>query len=201
MQALYGRVAIASRIIAPGDAASFQVETGQLLQIVTVSGRQVAELVAFNAAQVRERLSPAATRTRNKSIMLEVGKKLYSTRFQPMLEIVSDSVGRHDLLMATTEPVKPSTYEQDGEEELTHALVDELTGFGITLDDIPDTVNFFANISIKSKGELAIDESLAEANDSVMLKALTDVVVGIGCRKGMAGSGITASDLIVRVFR
>jgi uncharacterized protein YcgI (DUF1989 family) len=201
VQALYGRVAIASRTIAPGEAASFELAQDQMLQIVTPSGRQVAEVVGFRAGSPDERISPATTRTKNKSIMLELGKKLYSTRFQPLLEVTSDSVGRHDMLFSTTEPVKPVGHEQDGDEEPTHQLVEALADYGVTLDAIAETVNFFANISIKSKGELSIDESLAEANDSVTLKALADVVVAVGNRKGLAGTGIEASPLVVRVFR
>jgi uncharacterized protein YcgI (DUF1989 family) len=201
VQALYGRVAIASRTILPGEAASFELAQDQLLQIVTPSGRQVAELIGFRSGSPDERISPAATRTKNKSIMLESGKKLYSTRYQPLLEMTADSVGRHDLLYGTTEPVKPATFEQDGDEALTHGLVKALSGYGVTLDAIADTVNFFANISIKSKGELSIDESLAEANDSVTLLALADVVVAVGNRKGLAGSGIEPTPVLVRVFR
>jgi uncharacterized protein len=201
VQALHGRVAIASRVISPGEAAAFRIDSDQLLQIVTPDGRQVAEMLAFRAEDVSERLSTAASRAKNKSIMLELNKKLYSTRFTPLLELVSDSVGRHDLLMSTTEPVRPTTFDNDGDESLTHALAEALKEFGVNLDAIPEPVNFFANISIKSKGELSVDESLAEPNDSVVLRALTDVVVGVGARINMAGTGITATPILVRVFR
>ena len=201
MQALHDRVAIVSRMIAPGEAASFRVDKDQLLQIVTVDGRQVAEVVAFRLAEQAERLSTAATRTRNKSIMLELNKKLYSTRFTPLLELIADSVGRHDLLLASSDPVKPTTFDQDGDETMTHALAQALTDYGAGLDVILEPINFFANVSIKSKGELSVDESLAEPNDSVVLKALEDLVVAVGARQGLAGSGITASSLLVRVFR
>ncbi len=201
VQALYGRVAIASRTIGPGEAASFELSQGQLLQIVTPSGRQVAELIGFREGAPEERVSPAATRTKNKSIMLEVGKKIYSSRLTPIFEIAADSVGRHDMLYSTTEPIKPTTFDQDGEEALTHALLEALAAYGATMDAIVEPINFFANISIKSKGELSIDESLAEPNDSITLKALEDVVVAIGNRKGLAGTGIEATPLIVRIFR
>jgi uncharacterized protein YcgI (DUF1989 family) len=64
-----------------------------------------------------------------------------------------------------------------------------------------EPVNWFANISIKSKGELEVGESLAEPNDTVVLKALTDLIVVVGARPNLAGTGITPSDLLVRVFR
>ncbi len=201
VQALHGRVAIASQRIAPGTAASFQLQTDQLIQIVTLDGRQAAEMIAFRPDETSERLSTAATRSKNKSIMIEVGKKLYSSRFTPLMELVSDSVGRHDLLMASTEPVKPTTFDKDGDDELTHALLDAVSGVDLGLDSVLEPVNWFANISIKSKGELETSESLAEPNDSVVLKALTDLVIVVGARQNLAGAGIKASDLLVRVFR
>jgi uncharacterized protein len=201
VQALYGRVAIASRRITPGTAAKFELQTDQLIQIVTVEGRQAAEMIAFRAEDPGERLSTAATRAKNKSIMVEIGKKLYSSQFTPMLELVTDTVGRHDLLMASTEPVKPATHDMDGDEVPTHAFIEALNGYALTLNSVLEPVNWFANISIKSKGELEVGESLAEPNDTVVLKALTDLIVVVGARPNLAGTGITPSDLLVRVFR
>jgi uncharacterized protein YcgI (DUF1989 family) len=201
VQALYGRVAIASRRITPGTAARFELRTDQLIQIVTLDGRQAAEMIAFRADDPSERLSTAATRAKNKSIMIEAGKKLYSSRFAPMLELVTDTVGRHDLLMASSEPVKPSMPDLENDMELTHPFIEALNGQEASLDSVLEPVNWFANISIKAKGELEIGESLAEPNDTVVLKALTDLVVVVGARPNMAGTGIAASDIVVRVFR
>jgi uncharacterized protein len=201
VQALYGRVAITSRRITPGTAARFELRTDQLIQIVTIDGRQAAEMIAFRADEPTERLSTGATRAKNKSIMVEQGKKLYSSRFTPLLEIVTDTVGRHDLLMASSEPTKPAIPNLDGDDALTHPLIEALGEDGVTLDSVLEPVNWFANISIKAKGELEVGESLAEPNDSVVLKALTDLIVVVGARPNLAGTGIAATDLLVRVFR
>ena len=158
-------------------------------------------MVAFRGDDPTERLSTAVTRAKNKSIMVEQGKKLYSSRFTPLLELVTDTVGRHDLLMASSEPTKPAVPHLDGDESLTHPLIEALGEDSVTLDSVLEPVNWFANISIKAKGELEIGESLAEPNDSVVLKALTDVIVVVGARANMAGTGIAASDLLVRVYR
>jgi uncharacterized protein YcgI (DUF1989 family) len=201
VQALHGRVAIASRRITPGTAARFELRTDQLIQIVTLDGRQAAEMIAFRADDPSERLSTAATRAKNKSILIEAGKKLYSSRFAPMLELVTDTVGRHDLLMASSEPTRPAMPDLDNDAELTHPFIEALNGQGATLDSVLEPVNWFANVSIKAKGELEVGESLAEPNDTVVLKALTDLVVVVGARPNMAGTGITPSDILVRVFR
>ena len=158
MQALYGRVAIASRRITPGTAARFELRTDQLIQIVTIDGRQAAEMIAFRADDPTERLSTAVTRAKNKSIMVEQGKKLYSSRFTPLFELVTDTVGRHDLLMASSEPTKPAVPHLDGNDSLTHPLIEALGEVGITLDSVLEPVNWFTNISIKAKGELEIGE-------------------------------------------
>jgi len=194
-------VAIASRRITPGTAARFELQTDQLIQIVTIDGRQAAEMVAFRADDPTERLSTAVKRAKTKSIMVEPGKTLSSSRFTPLFELVTDTVGRHDLLMASSEPTKPAVPHLDGNDSLTHPLIEALGEVGITLDSVLEPVNWFTNISIKAKGELEIGESLAEPNDSVVLKALTDVIVAVGARANMAGTGIAASDLLVRVYR
>jgi uncharacterized protein YcgI (DUF1989 family) len=118
-----------------------------------------------------------------------------------MLELVTDTVGRHDLLMASSEPVKPSMPDLENDMELTHPFIEARNGQEASLDSVLEPVNWFANISIKAKGELEIGESLAEPNDTVVLMALTDLVVVVGARPNMAGTGIAASDILVRVFR
>ena len=200
-QALVGQVAVASQRITPGTAAGFTVRKDQLLQIITVDGRQAAEMAAYRAGDVTERLSTAATRAKNKSILVQKGNTLYSSRYAPLLKLVEDTVGRHDLLMATSEPTKPAGHALDGEDEKTHPFLDAVNGSGVSLDQVVEPVNWFVNVTVKAKGELEVSESLAEPDDYVLLQALEDLTVIVGARPSMAGAGIDASPLLVRVFR
>jgi uncharacterized protein YcgI (DUF1989 family) len=197
-QALVGHVAIRAERIEPGAACALTVSKGQLIQIITLDGRQAAEMAAVSAEDATERLSPGVTRAKNKSVLIKKGQTLYSSRFAPMFELVEDTVGRHDLLLATSEPTKPA-----GDEEPAHPLTSAgaALGMDLTLDLLVEPVNWFVNVTIKQKGELEVAESLAEPDDYVLLRALVDTHVVIGARPNMAGTGIQASPLLVRVFR
>lgn len=203
-QLLLGRMAIKARQIRPGEGFAVEVKADQFLQIITVDGRQVADFVAFNAEDVGERLSTAATRAQNASIMLQTGMKLYSNRRNALLELVEDTVGRHDLLFAACDPQRYKVdFNLEGHANCREALVTALDAHRIAYDDMPDPVNWFMNVSILQRGELEIRESLAEKNDYVLLKALMDTVVGVSaCPQDQnATNAGKPTDILVRVFR
>jgi len=109
--ALQGRIAIRARQVKPGEAYAVEVKSGQLIQITDVSGKQVADFVAFNAGNRAEHLSVSATRTVGNSIMLQQGMQLVSNRRTPMFELVEDTVGRHDMLLALCDRPEPEPDE------------------------------------------------------------------------------------------
>ncbi|MGH2557891.1 MAG: DUF1989 domain-containing protein [Thermomicrobiales bacterium] len=200
---LAGRKAVKARQIRPGEAFAAEVHSGQLVQIATVQGKQVADFVTFSLSDTAEHLSTAITRAKNSSIMLQTGMKLYSNRRTPMFEIGEDTVGRHDLLFAACDPRR---YEEDyglsDHASCRTALADALADAGLTPDQIPDPVNWFMNVAILQRGELEIRESLADRNDYVMLEALTDVRIGVSaCPQDQnPTNNFAPSDILVRVF-
>ncbi len=109
--ALQGRIAIRARQVKPGEAYAVEVKSGQLIQITDVSGKQVADFVAFNSGNRAEHLSVSATRTVGNSIMLQEGMQLVSNRRTPMFELVEDTVGRHDMLLALCDSPEPEPAE------------------------------------------------------------------------------------------
>jgi uncharacterized protein YcgI (DUF1989 family) len=203
-QFLIGRMAVKARQIRPGEAYAVEVKKDELIQIITVEGKQVAQLVAFNAAEPSDRLSTAATRAKSKTIMLQKGKILYSANGVELLSLFEDTVGRHDIFypISDAQPANPT----EGLEPLPSsrsALAEALAPYGIGSEQLPDPVNLFMRVSILQKGELEVQETLAEKGDFVVLQALNDVIVGVaGAAPEQNGGGSpTSSDLLVRVFR
>ncbi|MGH2534902.1 MAG: DUF1989 domain-containing protein [Thermomicrobiales bacterium] len=200
---LAGRKAVKARQIRPGEAFADEVRSGQLVQITTVQGKQVADFVVFGLDDLAEHLSTAVTRAKNSSIMLQTGMKLYSNRRTPLFEIVEDTVGRHDLLFAACDPRR---YEEDyglpNHASCRSALADALADTGATYDQIPDPVNWFMNVAILQRGELELRESLAERNDYVLLEALADTRIGVSaCPQDQnPTNNFAPSDVLVRVF-
>jgi uncharacterized protein YcgI (DUF1989 family) len=203
-QLLLGRMAIKARQLRPGEGIAVEVKTGQLLQISAVKGRQVADFVAFNLADRAEYLSTAVTRAKNSSIMLQNGMKLYSNRRNALMEIVEDTVGRHDMLFAACDPRRyKDDFGLDDHPSCRVALTTALTDYGVGYDQIPDPINWFMNVSILQRGELEIRESLAERNDYVLLSALMDVVAAVSAcpqDQNATNAGVP-SEILVRVYK
>jgi uncharacterized protein YcgI (DUF1989 family) len=170
---------IRARYIRPGQGQAVEVKSGEFLQIQTVRGKQVADFVAFCLDDTAEFVSTAATRATNMNIIPQLGMTLYSNRRQPMLEIVEDTVGRHDMLFAACDPVRYEKLGVPGHASCRAALTESLGGYGIGFDRIPDPVNWFMNVSIQQRGELDVREPLAEEGDYVLLRALRDVIAAV----------------------
>lgn len=206
---LAGHRATTARQIENGSAAAFEVSSGQLIQIVDLGGKQVASLVALAGDARHERLSTSVTITANASLVLKVGDKLYSNRNTALLELVEDTVGRHDLL---TSPL-PRDPEVVGKAAPAGSTLDALgaaaADLGIENADLADPVNFFKHVVIKQRGEIDVRESLSERNDTVVLRALVDAVVIVANAFPERRAGVAApkpangrtGQMLVRVYR
>ena len=197
------KTAIRARHIRPGQGQAVEVKTGQLLQIQTLQGKQVADFVAFTQGDTEEFLSTSVTRATNANIIPQRGMTLYSNRRQPMFEIVEDTVGRHDMLYACCDPVRYEMLGAPGHASCREALTEALTGYGIGFDRIPPPINWFMTVSIQQRGELEIREPLAEKDDYVVLRALKDVIAAVSaCPQDLVPTnGSNPTDLAVRVYR
>ena len=85
-------------MIPPKSGYALRVGSGQVVRIIDVEGMQVADVVAYDATDPSDHLShgpsPAPTTTRS----APVGDRLYSNLNAPLLTVVEDSVGVHDIL-------------------------------------------------------------------------------------------------------
>ena len=197
-------MAVKARQVRPGQAFAAEVKAGELVQVIDVSGKQVADFVAFGSADRSEALSVAATRASGGTMMLQQGMKLLSNRRNPMLDLVEDTVGRHDMLFAACDPKRyKDDFGLDDHPNCREALSEALAPFGVGYDQIPDPVNLFMNVSVKQRGELEIREPISERNDFVILQAEMDCVVGVSAcpQDQTATNGFNPTDILVRVYR
>ena len=200
---LNGKTPIRARHIRPGQGQAVEMKTGELLQIQTLQGKQVADFVAFTQGDTEEFLSTSVTRATNGNIVPRLGMTLYSNRRQPMFEIVEDTVGRHDMLYACCDPIRYEKLGAPGHANCREALAGALESYGIGYDRIPSPINWFMNVSIQQRGELEIREPLAEKDDYVVLRALKDVIAAISaCPQDFGPTNASnPTDLAVRVYR
>jgi hypothetical protein len=165
----------------PQTGVGFLLGRGQLLKIIDPQGEQVSDLTAFTQADKSEWLSSGRTIDYANTIYLTTGHVLYSNRSRPMFSIVEDTVGRHDFLLT---PCSPETFKilydiHDYHPSCFENLAKNLAAFGITPDMLPTTFNIFMNVAVLPSGELRIDPPSSRAGDYILLRAETDLIVGV----------------------
>ncbi len=83
-------------------ALSYEVRAGEYIQIIDVRGKQCSDFLAFGAAKLQEGaergLDATVTRTLMGNAYPQPGLhgKFYDRDMDPLVEVVRDTVGRHD---------------------------------------------------------------------------------------------------------
>ena len=159
---------------------SFEVENGQYLTVTDVEGRQVGDFVAFNLHDVTECLSTAHTRLLWGRIYPEVGDLFISNSLNSMLSIVSDDVGRHDVVRAICNPVR---YLRDfgvaDHRSCQENLVEVLESYGVARWWLPMPLNIFQNTPVMSDGRFETRAPLSKPGDRLVMRAHMDLVCGL----------------------
>ncbi|MGY5849018.1 DUF1989 domain-containing protein [Salegentibacter sp. F14] len=163
------------------SGAAFLIKKGQKLKVMSPEAEQVSDMVLFNGKDTREKLSSGKTLDFEESILISKGNFLWSNRSRKMMEILEDTNGRNDFLLA---PCSPETFKIMYDYKGYHPscfenLYRNLEEFGIEPDDIPTAFNIFMNVQFDSKGKLRVDPPLNKAGDYLLFEAKTDLIVGL----------------------
>ncbi|HJP24577.1 MAG TPA: urea carboxylase-associated family protein, partial [Acidimicrobiales bacterium] len=95
------------------DAATarvYEVKAGEFIQVIDVEGRECSDFQCFDAARLDGGVEAALDATITRSLMGAsypmpgLFAKYYSLDFQPMVEVVHDTVGRHDTFNTACNP-------------------------------------------------------------------------------------------------
>lgn len=177
--------------IPPQSGKAFIMKKGDHLKVSDPHGQQVSDLVCFNLADTKEWLSAGKTLDYANTILITKGHKLYSNRSRVMLEIVEDTNGRNDFLLA---PCSKETFEIIYDHQGYHPSCHEnlylnLEPYGISPDDIPVAFNVFMNVQVKPDGSFTVDPPTSKAGDYVLFKAHMDLIVGMtACSAGQSNN-------------
>ena len=168
--------------IAPRSGVAFRLEEGETLTVVDPQGGQVSDLLAFNADDVREVISNGRTFDYEETISLGQGNRLWSNRSKPMLEIVEDTVGRHDFLLT---PCSEATFRHFYADKPVHRgcfgnLAEALSPYGVEADMIPTAFNLFMNVPVDgATGRLAGEPPVSKSGDHISMRALSPLIIGL----------------------
>jgi urea carboxylase-associated protein 1 len=170
------------KTVPAGDYWIHPVKRGQVLRIVDIKGNQAADTLFYSAIDPSERYSAVDTIREQRNIYLGVGTKLRSTSNNVMLEIVADTVGRHDTLGGAC-ATESNTVRYALDKKTMHACRDswllavaEHPAFGLTKRDITHNINFFMNVPVTADGGLTFADGVSGPGKYVELRAEMDVI-------------------------
>ncbi len=178
--------------IAPRSGVGFTMKQGQQLDVVDPQGRQVADLLAFSLADIREVLSSGRSLDYASKLFLTSGDTLYSNRSRPMLSITADDVGRHDFLLT---PCSVDTFRIIYGETAPHRgcfgnLANALAPWGIEPDMIPTAFNCFMNVVIDGEsGAFTVEPPRSRAGDKITFVAEMDLIIGLTACSALQSNG------------
>jgi len=168
--------------VAAATASAYRVAAGDYIQIVDIAGKQCSDFIAFDAAALaagEERgIDATATRTLMGQAMPRPGlhSKYFDARMQPLVEMVRDTVGRHDAFMFACTAKYYADMGYPGHANCTDNFNRAIAPFGVAPRAGWPALNFFYNTFVQADGSIGSDEPWSRPGDYVLLRALTDLV-------------------------
>ncbi|MBN0987324.1 DUF1989 domain-containing protein [Amphritea pacifica] len=190
------------------SAKSYEVKAGEWIQIIDVEGKQCSDFIAFDAAALDRgdevALDAVATRTLNGLTLPQPGvhSKLTDAQQKTMLEVVQDTVGRHDSFLFACN----SKYYEDsgyfGHINCTENFNRCLSGYGIAPRAGWPAINFFFNTHAGDCGTIGFEEPWSRAGDYVLLRAGRDLVcASSACPDDIdPANGWNPTDIHIRIY-
>ena len=171
---------ISDQVIPPREYLGLELRAGQTLRIVDVEGKQVPDLVCFDLANPRERLSTNNSRLIQKRWLLTTGHGLYSDEGNVMLRITDDTVGIHHASAGCcNEFANFLRYGEHGTRNCLDNMTLAAAPLGLTTKDIPGAFCPFMKVIQHPDGSYEIQEPDSRAGDYLDLRAEMDLFVAI----------------------
>ena len=163
-------------------ARSYEVKQGEYIQVIDVHGRQCSDFLAFDAAKLQQGLERGLDGTVTRTLMGQaypspgLHGKFYDLDMDPLVEVIRDTVGRHDTFALACQAKYYEDFGYPGHINCTDNFNGALNPFTIAPRKGWEALNFFYNTAFDSNMQLVFDEPWSRPGDYVMLRAMTDLV-------------------------
>ncbi|HTP17969.1 MAG TPA: DUF1989 domain-containing protein [Solirubrobacteraceae bacterium] len=163
-------------------ALSYEVKQGEYIQVIDVQGKQCSDFLAFHAAKLEQGLERGLDATVTRTLMGQayptpgLQGKFYDLDMEPLVEVVRDTVGRHDTFALACQAKYYEDLGYPGHINCTDNFNGALDRFEIAPRKGWEALNFFYNTAFDSSMQLVSDEPWSRPGDYVMVRAMTDLV-------------------------
>ena len=189
-------------------ANAYLVKAGEYIQIIDVSGRQCTDFQAMSARKLDKGLDLALDSTITRTLLGRsyplpgLPSKAFDRDFEPLVEIVQDTVGRHDAFATACNSRYYDDMGYPGHVNCTDNFNYALKPYGVAPRKGWEAINFFYNTQIDHNNQLYLDEPWTRPGDYVLMRALTDIVcVSSSCPDDIdAANAWEPTDIHVRTY-
>ena len=160
--------------------AGFMMPAGQVLRFVDLEGKQVPDIVCFNAQDLTEELNMGNSLLLNKRRELVEGDVLYSITCNPMMTITGYSNAiSYAYGPMCSEELNRIRYGVANTPNCRDNFAMALEGWGFDPRSIPNAFVPFMNVGVTQEGTFEIREPTSEPGDHYDLRAEMDLVIGV----------------------
>jgi aminomethyltransferase len=191
------------------SAAGYEVRAGEYIQIIDVQGKQCSDFLAFNRPKLENGIERGLDATTTRSLMGAaypqpgLYRKSFDVDMDPLVEVVQDTVGRHDSFALACNAKYYEDLGYPGHVNCSENFNGEVTPYGIARRRGWEALNFFYNTAFDSDNRLMADEPWSRPGDYVLLRAANDLVcASSACPDDIdPANGWEITDIHVRVYR
>ena len=163
-------------------ALAYEVRAGEFIQVIDVEGKQCSDFLAFHRGKLDAGLERGLDATTTRSLMGQaypqpgLQGKFYDVDMDPLVEVVRDTVGRHDTfaLACTAKYYEDMGYP--GHVNCSENFNGQVAPFEIAPRKGWEALNFFYNTGFDANMIFVMDEPWSRPGDYVLLRAMTDLV-------------------------
>ena len=153
------------------------VKKGQRLKIIDLEGQQAVDFLCYNNNDRSDRYSATNTVKVQGNVYVGLGSILYSDNGTPLLEVVEDTIGRHDTVYGCcSNPNNMLRYGVETTESCYTNFEAELAKLGMGKDAIVPNVNWFMSVPVLEDGSAGVDNVVLQPNSYATLLAKADTL-------------------------
>jgi aminomethyltransferase len=199
---------LADQRIEARTAFAYEVKAGDYIQIIDVEGRECSDFQCFDALQlergVERCLDATTTRYAIGAAYPAPGlfSKFYDQNFEPMVEVVQDTCGRHDSFGTACTAKYYDDMGYPGHVNCSDNFNRQLQPYGVEARKGWMAINLFYNTGVDADNQIYFDEPWSRPGDYVLMRALKDMVcVSSACPCDVdAANGWNPTDIHLRIY-
>ena len=187
---------------------TYEVKAGDYIQIIDTAGRQCSDFLAFDKAKLDKRIESIIDATATRTFMgyaypvPGLFSKFFDMYHDPMIEVVRDTVGRHD----TFNYACTAKYYEDmgyfGHINCSENFNNALKKYEVKSRKGWTAINLFFNTNINQLNVVSFDEPWSRPGDYVLFRASKDLICASSacpCDVDPA-NGWNPTDIFVRTY-